>query len=183
MLQGQQRTAGGFSLVEALCAASVLVVAVLGVTRSVAGSAVLTRTNRDIVLATQGARKVVEAVQHEDLVRAFQLWNADPTDDPDGPATGPGPAFDVPGLEPVDGDADGRVGRVILPARESAPDQISEADDAAIPGMPRDLDLDGNAMEADVTADARLLPVVVRVEWKTTSGPQSLELTTIVVRP
>lgn len=181
--QLRRRSARGISLVETLVSASILLVAVLGTSRSVAGSMTLTKSNRDIVNATQAARAVLEDMQDAGVTRAFRLYNTAASDDPDGAGTGPGAAFDVAGLLPVTGDADGRVGQVLLPARSAAPTLISEAADAFLPGMPRDLDLDGNAAETDVTSTAKMLPAVVVVEWQTSSGPKRLEFPTLLVRP
>ena len=48
--------------------------------------------------------------------------------------------------------------------------------------MPRDLNMNGNATDADVSADYALLPVTVRMEWRGSSGDRVLEISTLLVQ-
>ena len=47
-------------------------------------------------------------------------------------------------------------------------------------GMPRDLDGDGVIDALDHSGDYRLLPVLVRVAWRGSSGPAKLEFRTML---
>jgi hypothetical protein len=50
--------------------------------------------------------------------------------------------------------------------------------------MPRDLNLDGDALDADVTGDFGMLPVAVRLRWRAPSGTiQRYEVSTILFGP
>jgi hypothetical protein len=83
-------------------------------------------------------------------------------------------------LSALDGDADGLPGEVIFPAVAGAAGQLRE--DAAMPelGMPRDLNGDGAVDANDHALDYTLLPVIVRVRWRTASGAGVYELKTML---
>ena len=99
----------GWSLVELVVATAILVVVLVGFSFGLASSTALGRADREQVLVQESARAVLEGLRTVDFKEVFARYNADPGDDPDtGPS--PGAAFDVPGLNPVPGDADGRVG-------------------------------------------------------------------------
>jgi hypothetical protein len=54
-------------------------------------------------------------------------------------------------------------------------DETATDDELGVPlGMPRDLDNDGFASRPDVSASARLLPVVARARWSTRAGDREL---------
>ena len=59
------------------------------------------------------------------------------------------------------------------------------ATDAAlgvVAGMPRDLDGDGAAVSSDVTGAARLLPIIITLEWVVPAGTRSLQRVLFVAR-
>jgi hypothetical protein len=41
-------------------------------------------------------------------------------------------------------------------------------------GLPRDLNADGDQIDTDVSGDARLLPVIIRIQWRGQGGEQNL---------
>ena len=66
-------------------------------------------------LATSAAQNVLERIRNEAFRDVVRLYDADPFNDPGGAGTAPGATFEVPGLDPTPGDADGIVGEVVLP--------------------------------------------------------------------
>jgi hypothetical protein len=135
---------------------------------------------RERALAMEAARNLVERMGGEDFDDLFARYNSDPADDPDGPGTAPGDTFDVTGLTPRVGDADGLVGQVILPTVGA---ELREDVADAILGTPRDLDFDGEIDSEDHAGDYLVLPVRVRVEWRGPAGPCSFELVTQLTAP
>jgi prepilin-type N-terminal cleavage/methylation domain-containing protein len=168
---------GGFSLLELLLALAVLTVAI-GLTSStivsISGYAVTARENS---LARSAVTQMLEELRSGDFDQLFAAYNAVTVDD--GPGA-PGAAFDVLGLTAQDGDPDGRVGRIELPAdpfdgsvlRE---DLVSEAF-----GLPADLDLDGVIDGQDHSGDYRMLPVRIVVEWQGETGRSRVTANTVL---
>jgi hypothetical protein len=81
-----------------------------------------------------------------------------------GPGGDPGPFFQVRGLTPVPGET--RNGTILIPVDETATDEDL---DCRL-GMPRDLNGDGDASDTDVSGAARLIPVILEVNWKGFAG-------------
>jgi len=106
------------------------------------------------------------------------LYNADPDDDPGGFDTAPGPFFEVEGLDPRPGDVDGAVGEIIMPTTDGFDLREDVVDDQI--GTPRDLDLDGVIDSADHSADYLILPVLVRLEWRGSTGDRVMSFKTIL---
>lgn len=163
----------GFSLLEVLLTVSIFGIAMAGLTSSQLTAIALSRTNRDQSLAMDAAQSVLEALEdepEEEFARIFLRWNSVPGDDP---LTGdsPGSAFDVPGLEPLRDDPDGRVGEILFPGGSEV---LREDVNDRLLGMPRDLNLDGD--DDDVAPDYRILPVLVRVRWRGPGGAQQIQL-------
>lgn len=173
--------ATGFTLIELLLVMSVLLVAFLTLSQSLVASMALTRVNRESALATDGLRQMVEVLQgSEDFQDLFRLYNADPGDDPPG-VTGPGSAFAVAGLEPMQDDPDGRVGEIVFPALEtgSGPALFEYLDEPEL-SMPRDLDGKNGIDLLPHYDDYRLLPVLVRLRWNGASGERTAEVCTLI---
>jgi len=87
-----------------------------------------------------------------DLVQAYTLGG------------NPGPLFDVRGLEPWQGEA--ALGTIQIITDETETDVILGVG----LGMPQDLNGDGETLSTDVSADAQLLPVIVRIRWEGSAG-------------
>jgi prepilin-type N-terminal cleavage/methylation domain-containing protein len=171
----------GFTMIELTLVMSVLLVAFLALSQSLVTSMALTRVNRESALATDGLRRVVEALQgEEDFDLVFRLYNSEPGDDP-GPGPAPGHLFHVEGLEAVPDDLDGAVGEIVFPVIETAGGpELREDVDMPELGMPRDLDGDGFVDFLPHSDDYRLLPVLVRLRWKGISGERSAEARTLI---
>ncbi|HEX6885421.1 MAG TPA: prepilin-type N-terminal cleavage/methylation domain-containing protein [Planctomycetota bacterium] len=175
--------ASGFTMIELMIVASVLLLTLLFFSQSMGSTAALSGVNRETGLATEGAREIVERMQGtEDFARVFRLYNDYPDDDPNGPGTAPGAGFAVAGLEPTDDDPDGLVGEIRFPTVPGpAGPQLREdvVDDAL--GMPRDLDGDGLPPDAlDKKDTYRLLPVELTLRWKGKTGVRSIQLQTLL---
>ena len=91
-----------------------------------------------------------------------------------------GAAFDVDGLEPQDGDADGRVGQILFPVEPLLPGILREDLNQAELGTPRDLNNDGAIDALDHALDYVVLPVLVRVDWAGPAGDSRVEFRTII---
>lgn len=170
-------------MLELVLAMSVLVVAILTLSKSLGSSMKLTEVNRETALATDGAQEALERLQGvEDFTTVFALFNDDPSDDPGGvPGSAPGSGFAVQGLTPVPGDPDGLVGELAFPTF-AGPAGLELHEDIAEPslGMPRDLDGSGGIDGQNHEQDYRLLPVAVRLRWAGSSGERTLEVRTLI---
>jgi len=174
---GKGRGSAGFSLVEVAILAVFLLVAVGGLSSAVLSSLQLSRTTEESALADEAARGLAADMQSHTFRDIFKLYNADPNDDPVG-IVGPGAAFDVRGLTPRAGDADGRVGRIEFPAVPTGVGTgvaLREDFDDRRMAMPRDLNGNGADVD-DASADYLVLPVRLIVEWTGAGGNRSLEL-------
>lgn len=172
-----------FSLVELTLVVSVLVFALLAMSRSLGESMQLTEVNRENALATDAAREMVEVLDGvETYSQVFALYNSDPEDDPGAPGTAPGAGFAVEGLQASAADLDGLAGEILFPTQLGADGRIELHEDIDDPGlgMPRDLDGDGDVDGGDKADTYRLLPVRVRLTWEGTSGLRTLEVRTLI---
>jgi type II secretory pathway pseudopilin PulG len=160
------------TLVELVIAMAVLVIGGGAAMYGLLGVSILARAQTERSLAFQAARNVFEAMQAGDFQTVFVRFNATNADDPTVGAS-PGNVFDVKGLSPSPGDPDGRVGSIEFPG-----DGVQLLENVNEPelGMPRDiggtlgLDFDDHA------SDYKLLPVLVRVQWRGAAGTQQLTL-------
>ena len=171
-------SSSGFTLLELTVVISVLLIAFLAMSQSLAASMRLNATNRETALATDAVREILEDIQGvEDFSTVFALYNADPGDDPPGSGPAPGSNFAVQGLQAVADDPDGLVGEIVFPTLGS---QLREdlADDAL--GMPRDLSGDGRIDDVDHADNYRILPVLVRLRWKGLGNERTFEVKTLV---
>lgn len=157
-----------------MCAVAFLLVATLGFSQSLIAGMRLADTTRERALATQAARQILEELQDEDFAEVFALYNANPADDPVLAGTAPGATFAVDGLRPNPGDADGQVGEIVFPV---IGDELREDAPAPELGMPLDLNADG--LDAlDHAGNYQLLPVAVRVSWRSNGAAMQVELRT-----
>lgn len=159
---------------ELAVAMAVLAVALTAVSRLLVSSASLAETNHESAIATEATRLVMEEIQAANFRNVFALYNATDADDPVGVAI-PGSGFDVPGLDALPDDPDGRVGEVVMPWDPAAHAVLRENIEVSGLGSVRDLNADGVIDGADHAADYELLPILVRLEWRGAAGPQLLE--------
>ncbi|HKB14526.1 MAG TPA: hypothetical protein VKF62_00590 [Planctomycetota bacterium] len=176
------RGPGGWSLVELALALSTGAVPAFAAGSLLSDAFSPPPADRESSLAMASMTRTLETMQggnvrFEDLFRAY---NADPSDDPGGPGTGPGASFAVAGLEPRAGDADRAPGRIEFPSPEGSPELLREDLTAELFGLAVDHDLDGDGVvdDSNHAGNYLLLPVLVRVEWTGPSGEESRSLHT-----
>lgn len=174
----------GFTLVELTIAMMVVTTALLVFSSTVTGIARQRASLRERVLALDAARNMLETLRSEDFHVVYALYNADGLDDPLGVGTAPGGRFDVPGLSPVDAALDGLEGEVEFPAArdENGVLRLREDLEDADLGMPRDLSGDGVVDEEDHAGDYFVLPVRVRIRWKSGLHERECTLSTQLCR-
>jgi len=165
------------TLIEVMLALTILAVAVLAFSQALIATSRSTATTREMALAEQAVRQVVESMHAAEFAEVFALYDSSAANDPDGAGTAPGQDFDVPGLDALSGDGDGMVGEVVFP--EGAPGVLREDLAQVELGMPRDLNGDGIDAN-DHSGDYQLLPVLVRVRWRGANGTAKLEVKTIL---
>lgn len=159
----------------------ILAVAITGLSGSMLLSMSLNRVNRDSALAQQAARRVMEQIESRPFGEVFAAYNAAKGDDVGLSSPALGPNFAVAGLQVQHGDADGACGRVMFPTQTlGGLEQLREDVDVAALSMPRDLNGDGVVDALNHATDYKLLPVRVRIEWQGVSGPQHLDLETML---
>lgn len=165
----------GFSIVELCVALVVILIAIGGLTGSVLSSMRLSRANEETALADEAVQAFADSLVNIPFADVFATYNEVPEDDPAGADTANGPGFDVAGLAPQDGDADGFVGRVCFPFVDAPSAELHEDIEDPRFGMPLDLDADGEVDSLDHAADYTILPIAIRLEWRGAAGPRFLE--------
>jgi type II secretory pathway pseudopilin PulG len=167
----------GFALIETLLGLLVLVIGLGAGVLSLMTSMGLGRIAREQSLALQAAESVLEAALATPFEEVFARFNGTNVDDPD-PITGPSPGdrFDVFGLTPMPGEAS--VGRIFFPGDGF---RLRENANQPLLGMPRDLNLDGAIDDVNHADDYRLLPMLVRVRWRSAQGEREVSLATALV--
>jgi type II secretory pathway pseudopilin PulG len=195
------RARAGLTIVEVVVALSVLVVAASIFCQTLLSAARMRQLNRDNALAADAARVVLEQMRNRNFLDIYKAYNEDPKDDPGGIGQGPGNLFDVSGLDPLDDAPQGKVGRVTFPSMAVQVTQTSGAggkkslggggttttvtqwhlrEDVTNEslGMPRDLNGNNVIDTADHSSDYSVLPVRVRIEWKSGAGARRFEIVT-----
>lgn len=168
----------GFTLLEVSIAGGVLLFGVLLFSQTVVGGLGSHSSVRERSLALSAIESTLERLRSEDFGSLFRTYNQTPADDPGGFGTAPGSGFDVPGLDPLPDDPDGRVGEILFPVEPGNVGVLRENLPLPRFGTPFDLDHDGDTDGADVGGSYRLLPVLVRLAWRSKDGPQRAEVAT-----
>lgn len=173
------RACRGVTIVEAVIAVSVLAAGAFTALSVTVSSLRLDATNRETKAAFDAARVQLERLRAEPWERVVPLFNGDATDDPDGAGTAPGDVFSVRSLKATTAGAAG-AGEFVLPVDDTG----AVREDLNLPelGLPRDLDGDGAVDSADHTADAMILPVLVRVRWTGSNGAREIFVGTVLHR-
>ena len=173
---GTSRTRG-MTLLEVTISIAVMTIAMAMFSSVITTTTRIGTEKRLASVASHAARSQLERLRCQPFAQVWRLYNESGADDPAGLGTGPGPHFEVPGLEPRPGDADGFVGRVVLP---SAGKRLLESTLDERFGLPRDLNGDTLVDELDHALDYEILPVMVELEWNTPLGPRRLEMHTML---
>jgi len=183
LAQGRCRRAqGGFTLVEIMISAIVLVLGMLGFVRVIASSVGSSSSNQESNQAIQAARAKIEEIQTADFADLFRLYNIPGGDDPGGAGTAPGATFTVPGLQPDPADPDGIVGQILLPAMVGAGGawEVREDFQSAALGTPRDLSGDGVWDQLDHSLDYGVMPVQISLRWRGVRGVSRMDFKILV---
>ncbi|HKE00131.1 MAG TPA: hypothetical protein VKE69_03915 [Planctomycetota bacterium] len=127
--------------------------------------------------AERAAEQMQASLAATDFQKVFASYDVESANDPCGPGTAPGGYFAVRGLAAPDGVAESQVGEVVFPTVGSA-----LREDVTIPelGMPRDLNGDGTIDSLDHSRDYRILPVLVRVRWKSGDANESVAIPAVL---
>lgn len=176
---GRRARAGGFTLVEVMVVCTILAIALVMLSGTVASTSRLVPSTQESYSACLGAANTIEAMHNEDPAQLWALFNGLPDDDPGGPGTAPGSSFAVADLALLPGDPDGRAGEVLVPELEG---QLREDQVEPLLGLPRDLNGDSKIDSLDHADDWLVLPVVVRVRWQGLNGPREFSLATMLTR-
>jgi hypothetical protein len=174
----------GLTLLEIVMTLSILVAALLGLSQALLDSMTTNAMNRQVALATDGARRAVSDLQGAPFAQVFGLYNSGQQGNLLGGRPVQGGAFEIEGLTPLADDADGLVGRIRFP-EVSGVAGIQLREDVADErfGSPRDLNGDGVVGDAlDHSGDYRVLPVVIEVDWRGPKGPAHVEFKTVLSR-
>jgi type II secretory pathway pseudopilin PulG len=198
------RARAGLTIVEVVVALSVLVVAASIFCQTLLSTARVRQLNRDNALAADAARVALERMRNEPFEEIYKAYNEDPKDDPGGNGTGPGHLFDVAGLDPLDDAPLGKVGRVTFPSMSvqvttggggggkkslggggvtDSTTTVTEwhlREDVVDEGLGTPRDLNGNNVidTANHSSDYIVLPVRVRIEWKSRAGARRFDIVT-----
>lgn len=161
------------TLMEVMVSVLILTVAVQILSSILSASISYTTMKEERGLAIQGAMNVIEEMHATPFPDIFVCFNQAPGDDPDGAGTAHGHQFDVPGLDPVDGQQ--FVGTIRMPEFRGTFKETIEDDTL---GMPRDVNGDFLLDDDDHADDYLILPVEVIVRWKGRYGDRSLSVGT-----
>ncbi|MCB9913648.1 MAG: hypothetical protein H6828_00705 [Planctomycetes bacterium] len=156
----------GFTLVEIGLAMVILTVALMAMSASTVRTHALRRQNRERAVAQNAIRQVAEEIHAlADRIRRTTAgsWSQDFVDalSPGGEL---GDTFAIGELNPQTGQL--TVGSIQVIVDETQTDAALGVE----LGLPRDLDSDGAADNADVSASARILPIVLTARWHGVSG-------------
>ncbi|MCU0724386.1 MAG: prepilin-type N-terminal cleavage/methylation domain-containing protein [Planctomycetes bacterium] len=169
----------GLTLIEVAVSMAVFCVGGLSVAATLGYTLRLNEVNRETAIATQEVRRVMEEIRALPLEDVIRTYNADPADDPDGYSTSPGSLFETASLPPPGGESGGARVDVVLPLSEG---KLMENITGSILGSIGDLNGDGVIDGLDHTADAKILPLAVRIRWKGATGDRQLFVHTVLVR-
>lgn len=159
------RRARGVTLVELVVAMAVLSVALMGLMSTILSSSTLQQNTREKAVAYNHARRLLEEMRSVDFREVYARYNSTTGDNPAGGAS-PGSVFTVAGLIPP--HSGNPVGEIIFP--ESGPGILSETVNNPSMGMPKDLNRDGDALDTDVSATYKILPVKIVIRWRSVGG-------------
>jgi len=179
-VRGRLPSCAGMTLLELMVAFSYIFLCAVGFLKVIAFATTTTGAQREMSLASEAARQMVEVLQAEDFADVFARYNDDPSDDPGGTGTAPGSSIAVPELAAAPGNV--AVGRITFPSRVNQVGGVELREDVTdtVLGMPRDLNGDGTVDSEDHADDYALLPVRIEFEWVGQGGQASLEIKTLL---
>lgn len=166
-----RRARRGFTMVELAIAMSMLMIGLVSAASATMRMHHLRLQNRERLMAQNALRSMgerIHAQSYRDSLDHPDTWAQTvlATFGPDGTLKG---VFDVDFLNAPSEDKE-FPGTIEVIVDETTTDAVLGME----LGMPRDLNGDGDAADLDVTADACILPVVLRIEWRGQQGLQEI---------
>ena len=167
----------GFTIIEVMVSLMIMTICAYLLSATITATMTHDVASRESTYASDICRNVLEDLRAEPFEQLFALYNADPSDDPDGAGTAPGCHFavDILGADPD--DEDGFVGEILFP--RMGPELYENAGDAALT-MPRDLNGDGWVDGLNHASDYIVIPVCVRLRWKGYAGLRTFQIATVM---
>lgn len=164
MNKNKQKRAGkqsGFTVIEMALATTTLMVGIMSISAATLRMHQLSRQNHEKTLAFNSVHGMAERLNSASAVAALDAgtW-LDTILEAYGPGGTLGDTFEIQGLTPAVGNA--TVGTIEFITNET----LSAEDLGLEMGMPRDLNGDGDANDASVLGDARMLGVVITARWR-----------------
>jgi len=150
----------GFTIVEVVMAMAMISVALLALMSTVISTMTLVEVNRQDSLAMNAARNKVAEMAAKPFDKLFSSFR--------------GHTFPVAGLQRGNG---ANPGRVVFPQTGN---QLSETVTDRNLLMPRDLNLDGDASDNNVSTEYELLPVKIVIDWDTVQGARTIEFNIVL---
>lgn len=175
--RARRSSQGGFTLLEVLITASVLLVGLLAMT----STSVVVNSLRRNASDQQRAQAAMQAIVEDLHATARQadddpaLWAGDVLA-VYGVGGAPGALLPVAGLDAWPGAPS--VATVTIVTDET----LTDAALGVALGMPRDLDGDGAANSPDVSGSASLLPAIVQLRWTGSTGQHQLSQVVYLLR-
>lgn len=157
------------SLLETVIGITVVMIGLMAITSTSLVVHSLDESDRSRRLAVNALQGKIEEVnaRSNSVLDADAGWSTELLGLYDPNQTG-GTTFNVNGLDPWEGDV--TVGSLWVVTDET----ITDTELGVEMGMPRDLDGDGVVGNKDVSTNATLLPVIVRMRWSGEAGERSL---------
>ncbi len=168
----------GGAMVWMMVASSIILIGLLAALKTVSSALSLRRTTYEQGIAEEAAVNMVEELLAADFDEVFERYNGTNADNPTA-GTSPGGDFAVASLSPADGDSDGMAGEILFPVATGAPGRLTETP-SSFPSMPRDINIDGDANDTNVTSSRKFLPVRIVVRWKGGNGESTVEYFTVL---
>ena len=157
----KKRQQDGFTVIEMALATVTLLVGIMSISAATLRMFQLGRQNHEKVRAHNAVHAVAERINSASAIASQNPDTlAQTIIDTYGVGGSVGAAFQVPGLTPQIGET--RVGKIEIITNETKTD----AELGAAMSMPRDLNGDGDALDTNVTGDARVLGIIITVKWR-----------------
>jgi Tfp pilus assembly protein PilV len=159
------RRSSGFTLIELAVAMSILMIGIVSVISATSQMHSLRKSNRERTIAQNALRSMAERIHANSygFSDEIETWAAELVD-MYAAGGSHGNTFVVESLnEPATGVPNGSI-QIVLDETESDADLGLEL------GLPRDLNGDGDADDADVEGTARILPVLLTLRWRGENG-------------
>jgi type II secretory pathway pseudopilin PulG len=169
----------GFTLIDVCVGLLVLAIAVGALVGTMFTALRLDRVNESRAAANQALRALLEDIKAMEFSGIYAAYNTSTADDPD-PQHDYKTYLDLEGDLPAGSCGAAPVAKIYFPEDENGLLREDLVDERM--GLPRDLDGDGAIDGDDHSADYKILPVVVQLDWEDPSGPQSIQVATVIRR-